>query len=77
MERINNTKLGAFRHQLWLEHIEVVDEIRLNDTTTFVIEQPTLASWEMQNLLNISPFSVLVLAYNGNFKLHLMLLDND
>lgn len=77
MERINNTKLGAFRHQLWLEHITIVDEIRLNDTTTFVIEQPTLASWEMQNLLKISPFSVLVLAHDGNFKLHLMLLDND
>lgn len=74
---MNKTKLGAFRHQLWLEHIEIVDEIRLNNNITFVIEQPTLEFWEMQNLLRIWPFSVLVLAHDGNFKLHLMLLDND
>lgn len=74
---MNTTKIAAFRHQLWLEHISVIDEIYYNDTTTFVIDQPSLASYELKNLLNIQPFSVLVMAHEGNFKLHLMLLDGD
>lgn len=74
---MNTTKIAAFRHQLRLEHISVIDEIYYNDTTTFVIDQPSLASYELKNLLNIHPFSVLVMAHEGNFKLHLMLLDND
>ena len=77
MEKVNVNKMVAFRHQLWLEHISVIDEIYFNDTTTFVIDQPSLASYELKNLLNIQPFSVLVMAHEGNFKLHLMLLDND
>ena len=77
MERINNTKLGAFRHQLWLEHIPVIDEIIYNDTTTFVLAVPVLCPWEVERLMKIQPFSILMLAHDGNFKLHLMLLDND
>lgn len=67
--------MAAFRHQLWLEHLEVLDEFRDNDTTLFVLKRAYLCPWEIENLLKIVPFTVLNLYYDGNLRMHLQVLD--
>lgn len=75
MEKITINKVEAFRHQLWLNHIAVIDEYEHNDTTCFVLESSVLTSYDLQRLAETSPFSILQLGYEGNFKLEIMILN--
>ena len=77
MERINPSKLAAFRHQLWLEHIVVLDELKHDNATMFVLENACLCPWEIQNLVRIAPFSILNLYHDGNLRMHLRILEDD
>ena len=67
--------MAAFRHQLWLEHIVILDEFKYDNATLFVLENECLCPWEIQNLLRIAPFSILNLYYEGNLRMHLKILD--
>lgn len=77
MEKINHTLLGMFRHQLWLEHIEVLDEILYDNSTMFVINNDALTFWELKNLLSVCQFSIFNMYYEGNKKLHLAILNDE
>lgn len=68
--------LAAFRHQLWLEHIVVLDEFKYDDATLFVLDNAFLCPWEIQNLLRIAPFSILNLYYEGNLRMHLKISED-
>lgn len=77
MARINHTLLGLFRHQLWLEHIEVLEEFKIKGSTAFAIKNLVLDSWSLLNLQRVARFKVCVMAFDGNFKLHLLIEDDD
>ena len=77
MERINTSQIAAFRHQLWLEHIEVLDEFKYDNSILFVLKNACLCPWKIKNLVRIAPFSILNLYYDGNLRMHLRILDAD
>lgn len=74
---VQSINVAAFRHQLWLEHIELLDEFVYDGNTLFVLKDDYLCAYSMLNLLKICKFSVLALYYEGNKRLHLRLLDED
>lgn len=74
---VNPIGLAKFRHQLWVEHIEILDEFVYDGSTLFVLKDDYLCMYSMLNLLKIRKFSVLLLYYEGNKRLHLRLLDED
>lgn len=75
MGAVNYEKIVAFRHQLWLEHVQVLEEYRRNNSTYFVLEEESLPSYTLVNLMNILPFGILKLYYEGNSKLVLSILN--
>lgn len=77
MERINTPKVVAFRHQLWLEHVEVIEEFVVEDATFFVLKTPCICPWGIQNLIRIAPFSILNLYHDGMLRMHLRISVND
>ena len=75
MGAVNYEKIVAFRHQLWLEHVQVLEEYRRNNSTYFVLEEESLPSYTLINLMNILPFGILKLYYEGNSKLVISILN--
>lgn len=75
MGAVNYEKIVAFRHQLWLEHVQVLEEYRRNNSIYFVLEEESLPSYTLINLMNILPFGILKLYYEGNSKLVISILN--
>lgn len=75
MGGVNYRKIIEFRHQLWLEHIQVLEEYHKGNSTYFVIEDDCISSFVIINLMKILPFGILTLYYEGNYKLVLSILD--
>lgn len=69
--------LASFRHQLFLEHIEVLDEFEYEDTTLFALRDDDLTFWQIERLYRICKFSVLLLYCKGDKKIHLRLYHDD
>lgn len=71
MEKISSSLLGSFRHQLWLEHIEVLGEGSTDTCIWFAIEGHSLSYWQLDNLRRIAPVNILLMYHEGNLRLHL------
>lgn len=74
MERINHTLLGMFRHQLWLEHIEVIEEFQTSTHHVFAIGNPSICYYSLDNLRRAAPFGIAMLYVDGNKCLCLTIL---
>lgn len=66
MSYLSSALLGSFRHQLWLEHIEVVEEFQNDTHYIFAINSCSISYWSMDNLRRIAPFGVVLLYVDGN-----------
>lgn len=77
MGKINYTLLACFRHQLRIEQIEVLEEFQYGNSTMFVIDEYSLAHWQVANLSRICSFSILMLYYKGEKMLHLRLFNDE
>lgn len=76
MGAVNYRKIVEFKHQLWLEHIQVLEEYHKGSSTYFVIEDDCITSYAIINLMKILPFGILALYYEGNRKLVLSILEH-
>lgn len=74
MERISHTLLGSFRHQLWLEHIEVLEEFQNDTHYIFALNSCSISYWNMDNLRRIAPFGIILLYVDGNKTICLTIL---
>ena len=74
MKKISSTLLGSFRHQLWLEHIEVLEEGSTDTCIWFAIEGYSIDYWQLDNLRRIAPVNILLMYHEGNLRLHLTIL---
>lgn len=74
---VNSIDVAKFRHQLWVEHIEILDEFVYDGSVLFVLKDDYLCAFSMLNLLKIRKFSVSALYYEGNKRLHLRLCEAD
>lgn len=74
MERISNSLLGSFRHQLWLEHIEVLEEFQNDTHVIFALKDYAVSYWSMDNLRRIAPFGIMQLYVDGNKTICLTIL---
>lgn len=77
MARINYTLLDLFRHQIWLEHLTILDESSDDYGTLFVLEENFIISQSLLNLMNVTSFSILKLYFEGNAKLCLRVMHDD
>ena len=77
MARINHTLLGLFRHQLWLEHLTILDESEDDYGTLFVLEENFIISQSLLNLMVVTNFSILKLYFEGSAKLCLRVMHDD
>lgn len=77
MARINHTLLGLFRHQLWLEHLTILDESADDYGTLFVLEENFIISQSLSNLMEVTNFAVIQLYFEGNAKLCLRVMHDD
>lgn len=69
MERISQALLASFRHQLWLEHIEVLEEFQNDTHIVFALEEYAIPYWSLDNLRRITPFSIMRIYVDGNQKI--------
>ena len=76
METINNSWLERFRHQLWLEHIEVIDELHYKGNISFVLKSPILHGSEILALIKIRHFSIINLYHDGMLRMHILCNDD-
>lgn len=76
MEKINHSLLATFRHTLWLEHINVMDEYLDNGMHVFVLEDDFLMHWQLDNLRRQAPFNIAMLYVEGNKRLCLTILQD-
>ena len=74
MERINHTLLGMFRHQLWLEHIEVKEEFQTNTHYVFAVDSHAVCYFSLDNLRRVVPFGIAMLYVEGHKCLCLTIL---
>lgn len=74
---VNSINVAKFRHQLWVEHIELLDELVYDGTPVFVIKDDCLCVYSIMNLMKICPFSILLLYHEGNKRIHLRLWEID
>lgn len=77
MARINYTLLELFRHQLWLEHLTILDESSDDYGTLFVLEEKFIVSHSLSNLMEVTHFAVIQLYFEGNAKLCLRVMHDD
>lgn len=77
MGKISQVLLESFRHQLSVERIAVIDEFEYHNGTMFVIKDDGLCYFQIEELLRICKFSVLVLYYDGIKKLHLRIAHDE
>lgn len=71
MGKISQVLLESFRHQLSVERISVIDEFEFHNGTMFVIQNDGLCYFQIEGLMRICKFNVLVWYYNGVKRLHL------
>lgn len=65
--------LVLFRHQLWLEHVDVLEETIIHGYHAFILADHALPSWVLGNLVRICKFSVSMLYCDGNKRLCILL----
>ena len=66
MERISSSLLGSIRHQLYLEHIDVIDEDMTDVAYIFILKDASLMYWQLDNIRRIAPINICTLYYEGN-----------
>ena len=76
MEKLNSPWLDKFRHELWLQHIEVIDEVTYKGSISFVLKDGILCSHEIEALMRIHSFNILNLYHDGNLRMHISCYDN-
>lgn len=74
MEKISHSLLATFRHQLWLEHLNVLEEFSNDVAYIFVLEEYNLMYWQIENLRRQAPFNITMLYIEGNKRLCLTIL---
>lgn len=74
MEKISHSLLATFRHQLWLEHLNVLEEFSNELVYVFVLEEYDLTYWQIDNLRRQAPFNITMLYFEGNKRLCLTIL---
>ena len=74
MGKISSSLLASFRHQLWLEHISVVEETEYKQGHAFILEESSIMYWQLDNLRRIAPFNIATFYYEGNKVLALTIL---
>lgn len=71
MGKISQVLLESFRHQLSVERISVIDEFEFHNGTMFVIKNDGLCYFQIEELMRVCKFNVLVWNYDGVKRLHL------
>ena len=66
---ISTAILGQIRHQLWLDHIEIVEEFEKGNLYLIAIRPSVLTCYEVANISRICPIGVMNLYVDGNLEL--------
>ena len=74
MERISSSLLASIRNALSLRHIAIVDEYATEVAYIFVLDNPQLMYWEMDELRRIAPINVCTPYHEGNKHLAITIL---
>lgn len=74
---ISTAILGQIRHQLWLDHIEIVEEFEKNDFYLIAIRPSALSSYIIAELSRICPIGVVNLYVDGNLELCISIMKDE